>query len=216
MPSGGSFTWNELGATTFRAIAVKDGYADSNVATKEYSVMGRCGKPTLDPPSGTFVRAVDVKLVSSTDGARIYFTKDMKTPNEASSFIASGETVTLDTPGSVTLRAMAVKDGMANSLIAETTYQIQQQVQTPQFTPLSDSFVLSAQLTMACATEGSTVYYTMDGSTPSRASLSLTPPATIAISDVGTFVIQAFASRSGWVDSEVAKKTVHILIATID
>lgn len=129
MQSGATISWNELGATTFKAIAVAEGMADSEVAAKEYTVIDRCGKPTLDPPGGKFVRTVDVALDSSTAGATIYYTTDHSTPTADKGLkVPDNGRITIDKSGVVTVRAMATKSGMAQSLIAEAVFDIQPQV----------------------------------------------------------------------------------------
>jgi len=65
--------------------------------------------------------------------------------------------------------------------------------------PGAESFAGSLKVTITDATYGATIYYTLDGSTPTVSSPVYTAPITIT----GTTTIQAMASASGYLQSAV-------------
>jgi len=98
------------------------------------AVVGLCGatlasaqdgvaKPVITPGSGTYEAGQSVTVTCSTDGASIYYTTDGTTPTTAATpyrapFVVSGEGVTR------TVKAVAVKAGMADSPVTTATLHI--------------------------------------------------------------------------------------------
>lgn len=78
-----------------------------------------------------------------------------------------------------------------------------EQVATPTFTPAEGTFTEAQQVTITCATDGATIYYTTDGSTPTTSSTEYTGAITVN----ETTTIKAIAVKSGMADSEVATAT---------
>lgn len=85
-----------------------------------------------------------------------------------------------------------------------------QQVATPTFTPAAGEYTEAQNVEIACATEGATIYYTLDGTDPTVNSTAYT--TTIAISDSTT--VKAFAVKEGMTDSEIATAVYVINIPT--
>lgn len=97
---------------TFKCIAVKSGFANSNVATKAFVKKLTCGTPSITARSNTFT------ISTATTGATIYYTTDGSTPTEESTKY-EGRAVRY--ANSVMVKAIAVKDGLYNSEIASQT-----------------------------------------------------------------------------------------------
>lgn len=76
--------------------------------------------PTFSAPEGEYENSVAIELTTATDGASIYYTLDGNTPNERSILYEGLITIEETT----TVKAIAVKDGLANSEIATATYTI--------------------------------------------------------------------------------------------
>ena len=83
------------------------------------------GKQTVAPPafsveSGAVDSETEVTITCATEGAKIYYTKDGSNPTVSSSEYTTAISVT----EAVTLKAIAVKDGMNNSAVASASYTI--------------------------------------------------------------------------------------------
>ena len=157
--------------------------------------------PVFSPLPGTYTTAQTVTLSSATKGATIYYTVDGSTPTHSSAVYGSGIVVN---GVSLTIRAFASATGYQDSPIVVGTYQIQTApatVATPTFSPASGTtFSTSLQVSMADTTAGSTIYYTMDGSTPTTSSIKYTAAFNIDAS----VTFKAIAAASGLTNSSVA------------
>jgi hypothetical protein len=85
-----------------------------------FTVTGRVAAPIFSPAPGTYPSAQQVAITCETEGAFIYYTTDGSEPTTASTLYRSPVTVAETT----TLRAIAVKEGMENSEIAQAVFII--------------------------------------------------------------------------------------------
>ena len=120
---------------TIKAIAVKEGWTDSEIATAAYTInipAEQVAAPTFTPAAGEYTAAQSVEIACETDGASIYYTTDGTDPTAASEAytdaIAVGE--------SMTIKAIAVKEGWTDSEIASAAYTINISAE-PQFTTVA-------------------------------------------------------------------------------
>lgn len=97
-------------------------------------------KPTFTPDGGTFTSAQSV-TISAAEGATIYYTTNGSDPTTSSTKYASAITVSKTT----TIKAIAVKDGYANSDIATATYTIKEDPKTGECYFLPDNKADNAQ-----------------------------------------------------------------------
>ncbi len=85
--------------------------------------------------------------------------------------------------------------------------------QTPVITPEGGQITADEQITITCATEGASIYYTLDGTTPSATNGTLyTEPFTIS----EDCTIKAIAVMEGITDSEVAEATFTIKVVDLN
>ena len=73
-------------------------------------------------------------------------------------------------------------------------------VATPTFTPAAGTYTEAQTVSIACATEGATIYYTLDGSDPTESSPVYSTPLTIAT----TTTVKAFAVKDEYEPSAIA------------
>ena len=161
--------------------------------------------PTFNPAAGTYTEAQNVTIACATEGATIYYTLDGTTPTTASSVYSTAIAISQTT----TVKAMAVKTGMTNSQVATAEYTINlpvPTVATPTFNPAAGTYTEAQNVTIACATEGATIYYTLDGTGPTVNSTVYSAP--IAISQTTT--VKAMAVKTGMTDSEIASASYTI------
>ncbi|MCH3916490.1 MAG: chitobiase/beta-hexosaminidase C-terminal domain-containing protein [Spirochaetia bacterium] len=106
---------------TIKAVAVKADLLDSEGASQVVTVSA-VATPTFSPAGGTTFTSTQTVTMTSTSGATIYYTTDGTTPTTSSSHITSGGSIPLS--ATTTIKAMAVKSGMANSSVASATYTL--------------------------------------------------------------------------------------------
>jgi hypothetical protein len=119
-------TWTgSTNSVTLTVTGTKSGeriYISAMTVTYEGggTVIQTVAAPTFSPAGGTFTDAQSVEISTTTDGATIYYTTDGSNPTTSSNVYSSAISVEETT----TIKAIAVKDGMNNSSVAEATYTI--------------------------------------------------------------------------------------------
>ena len=116
--------WIEFSAdlSSYTNVYVKVFYSGSS-AIRAIDDINLTTTPTVDTPtfsleSGSYISEQSVEISCATDGATIYYTIDGTDPTTSSATYSSAISVSTTT----TIKAMAVKDGMANSAIATAEY----------------------------------------------------------------------------------------------
>ena len=171
-------------------------YAEAAEATK-------CRAITFDPASGTnFVGQLTV-TPTSTEGSTITYTITNNSTNATvtSGSVASGSSFTYNAPAgsegtTYTVSATATKTGLDPSDAATATYTCVAPANVTA-SPAAGTIYTTTSVELSCATDGATIYYTIDGSTPTTSSSVYSS----AISVSGTTTIKAFAVKNGMVSS---------------
>ncbi len=78
--------------------------------------------PTFSVASGTYPTAQEVRLATTTSGARIHYTTNNTNPSETTGTVYNGTPITVS--ANTTLRAIAFKAGQITSSISSATYTI--------------------------------------------------------------------------------------------
>jgi len=108
--------------TTIKAIAVKEGMNNSDIAIATYTFQvvepEQVEAPTFSPVAGLYTAPQDVTISTKTEGASIYYTIDGSEPTATSTLYLAPITVSAAT----TIKAIAIKEGMNNSDIATASY----------------------------------------------------------------------------------------------
>lgn len=116
--------------TLLIAYAVKEGMKDSPTTGFMYRVeeeYERVEKPTASPAGGKVESGTTVKLTTKTKNATIYYTTNGTTPTEDSKVYTSAIKVTK----AMTIKAIAMKDGMRNSAVMSESYSIKPKEEKP-------------------------------------------------------------------------------------
>ncbi|SFR24700.1 Chitobiase/beta-hexosaminidase C-terminal domain-containing protein [Lentzea waywayandensis] len=158
--------------------------------------------PTFSPPGGTYATAQTVTISTATSGATIRYTIDGSTPT-SSSTLYSGP---ISVPSNRTINAIGIKSGQANSSVGSASYVIGTPVATPTFSPPGGAYATAQTVTISTATSGSTIRYTVDGSTPTASSPVYSGP----ISVPSNRTISAIGIKAGLANSAVASATYTI------
>ena len=165
------------------------------------------GKQTVATPafsvaSGAVDSGTSVTISCATDGAEIYYTTDGTEPTAESTEYTAAISIT----EAVTLKAIAVKDGMNDSAVSSASYTIKGTVSTPEFSVESGAVNSGTSVTISCATEGAKIYYTTDGNDPTASSTEYKA----AISVTTAVTIKAIAVKDGMNGSAVASVSYTI------
>jgi hypothetical protein len=169
---------------TVKAIAVADVYTDSEVTSYIVNWF------KVEDVSVTFTN-LKVLMSTTTPNARIYYTIDGTTPTENSTRYTEPFSVS----GNCTVRAIAYKDNYNPSNITSLYIDLENvRCEAP-------TFQMSGNvLTIVSLTEGTAIYYTLDGTEPSTASSKYNNPITLTRN--GT--VKAIAIREGYLNSAVS------------
>ena len=179
----------------------------SNGSTDDPVMPPVSGKQTVATPafsvaSGEIVSGTEVTITCGTEGAKIYYTTDGTEPTASGTEYENAISIT----EAITLKAIAVKDGMNNSAVASASYTVKETVATPAFSVESGAVDSGTSVTISCATDGAKIYYTTDGTVPTAESTAYTE----AISVTPPMTLKAIAVKSGMNDSAVASASYKI------
>ena len=112
-----AITVNTTG-TTIKAIAIKAGLTDSEIASATYTLKALA--PTFSVAAGDYDETQSVELACETEGAKIYYTLDGSTPTASSTLYSSAISIS----SVKTIKAIAVKSGYADSDVASAEYRV--------------------------------------------------------------------------------------------
>ena len=168
--------------------------------------------PALSPAPGAFTSVQSVTLTDTTAGASIYYTTNGTTPTTASTLYSASAPIAVSS--TTTIEAIAVASGYTNSAVASGTYTIRlPAAAAPTFSPAPGSYTSEQPVSLLDATNGASIYYTTNGSTPTTSSTLYSASAPIAVSSTTT--IEAIAVAPGYSTSAVATPGAKALAGAI-
>ncbi|HWE84765.1 MAG TPA: chitobiase/beta-hexosaminidase C-terminal domain-containing protein [Terracidiphilus sp.] len=190
---------------TVKAIAVAYDYAKSAQSATYTINLPVAAAPVFTPPAGAYTSIQSVQISSVTPGAVIYYTLDGSTPNTSSATYSTALTVSKMT---TVINAISVAYNYNNSAIAGALYTIRPAA--PTFSLPSGEYLTPQSVTISNTFAGATIYYTTDGSAPSRNAT----PYTGAITIDKNMTIRATAVLSGYFGSPYASAAYGIRAPT--
>ena len=172
-------------SATLTVTASATGATDQQ-ATATITVWTPAQQPTINR-SGN-----DVTLETISTGATIYYTTDGSTPTTSSTVYTGPFSIeSLTYP--VTINAIAVRGSSTSSMATQT-------FAAPKAAQPTISISSSGSVTIACPTDGATIYYTTNGTDPTTSSTPYTAPFTVG----NEVTVKAIAVKSGYDNSDVA------------
>lgn len=192
---------------TLKAIALKAGLTNSAIATADYTItISTVATPTFNIDEGSYTSAQSVTITSATAGAKIYYTINGPDPTSNSTKYEGPITIS----SSQTIRAIAISAGLNNSAIATASYIIA--VATPTFSVQSGSNPSVKVVSITTTPADADIYYTIDESIPTIASIHYTGPITISSSQT----LKAIAVKTGLANSAIgtAAYTIPAFLTT--
>ena len=164
--------------------------------------------PTFSPVAGEVVSGTEVTISNLHTDATIYYTTDGSTPTTSSTPYSTPIEITSAT----TIKAIATKTGgYSNSEEVTAAYTIAAPVATPTFSPVAGTYTSIQSVTISCATDGASIYYTTDGSTPTTSSTLYSAAITVDVS----MTIKAIATKAGMANSAVASADYTINLPAV-
>lgn len=148
------------GNTTLRAKGFKQGFIPSAVrgATYPWSIIST---PVFTPASGFITNGTEITMFCASPGATIFYTTNGITPTTNSAIYTSPITI----EGNTTVKAFGFRDGHGPSPIRSTLYALET-VAAVIFSPSAGPITNGTSVSMHTSTEGASIYFTLDGSTP--------------------------------------------------
>jgi alpha-tubulin suppressor-like RCC1 family protein len=188
--------------TNIRAIAFRESWTDSEVASGTFRITGTVATPVFNLPPGSYSNAQFATISSATAGAAIRYTTDGTPPTPATGTLYT-EAIPLP-PNSVhTIRAIAARPEWIDSATSSGTYAIAGQVSTPTASPIPGAYSGTLAVTLGTATPDAAIRYTTDGSTPSPTNGTVYADPIRVPADPAGATIRAIATRDGWTDSGI-------------
>ncbi len=189
---------------TLKAIAVATGFTNSAVGSAAYTInLPAAATPTFSPVAGTYISTQTVTIADTTTGAVIYYTINGTTPTSTTSSVYSGP---ITVSATETLKAIAVATGFSNSAVGSAAYTINLPAATPTFSVAAGTYTSVQTVTISDATAGATIYYTINGTTPTTASTAYASAITVS----ATETLKAIAVATGSSTSAVASAAYTI------
>ncbi|HOV13826.1 MAG TPA: chitobiase/beta-hexosaminidase C-terminal domain-containing protein, partial [Spirochaetota bacterium] len=158
-------------------------------------VSERVKTPVITPIGGVFYDNQIIELSSDTEGSTIIYTTDGTNPTRSNGKTYKGRfAVNIFT----IVKAFAYKENLNDSTIVRSAYSFK--VSAPVYSSsgkifTSDEiFSYDTKIEIANNTPDSTIYYTIDGSTPTSASNMYTVPLTLSF----PITLKTIAYKYGW------------------
>ena len=205
--------WLVLAALALAAFGCK---TETDIET-EWKDKTYCSAVTFT--SEATATGVKVTMATTTEGAVIYYTTDGTLPTKESTKYSEAVEFTQD----ATVKAIAIKGGIENSPVSVATVSIKEKAITGTKIEYVDKTYCSAvtftsgatatgvKVTMATTTEGAVIYYTTDGTLPTKESTKYSE----AVEFTQDATVKAIAIKGGIENSPVSVATVSIKEKTI-
>ena len=167
----------------------------------EESVVETVATPTFTPNGGEIEAGTKIAISCATEGATIYYSINGSEPTTVYS-------APFELTEAATVKAVAKKNGWNNSATAQASFTIKEEVvvetvATPVITPNGGEIEAGTKVAISCATEGATIYYSIDGTEPTEEY-----SAPFALNEAAT--VKAIAVKDGWNDSEITTASFTI------
>lgn len=163
-----------IGETTVLKAVTYQGDSAGNVMTFKYQYPTVPSEVTASIPETKFTSSKTVELISDID-ANIYYTTDGSVPTMASNHYTQPLRVSENTTFTV---GATYKNSNDIGVVTNHTYIINPitEAKAPVITPGSGTYGQRQLVSMSSDTQDSKIYYTVDGSIPSRDSMEFKEP----------------------------------------
>ncbi len=146
---------------------------------------------------GSFNGSANVTISCSTAGSEIYYTTDGSDPSATN---GTKYTAQFAISGTVTIKAIGIKNGAASSAVVTKKFTNTAVVETPVLSVPEGDFWNTITVFPFTDTAGAEIYYTINGSDPTKSSTLYTDGG---IKIDGTTTLKVVAAKSGMENSQV-------------
>jgi hypothetical protein len=189
---------HKLGTATINAVFEEQSALSNVMVAGAGSVTSEAAAPTVT--AGGYFLAPTVTMSSSTPGVWIYYTTDGTTPTTASTLYTGPITISNPT----TIQAIAAGGTYAPSGI--TIVGLTVGAATPTISPSGGNYATPPTVTITSTSPGVSIYYTLDGSTPTTSSRLYSGPFTLNSSAT----VKAIAAGGNYDPSQVCQADITI------
>ncbi len=148
--------------------------------------------------NGDFANSTTITITCDTAAASIYYTTDGSEPSAENGILYNGA---INVTNSVTLKAIALKDGCYPSKVVTKKFTNTSCVETPVLSVPDGDFWNTITVFVTGATSGATYYYTTDGTEPSSSSSKYVASSGIKIDS--TVTLKVVGTKSGLANSSI-------------
>ncbi len=175
-------------------------YFASTISSATYTLA--VAKPVFTPPAGTYSGTQTVTITDPTAAAHLFYTTNGSNPTGSS----TQYTVPIPVSASETLKVLAIATGYTSAPVTSAAYVILPQPAPPTFSVAAGTYNNTQYVTITDSVPGATFYYTLNGTTPTTASLKYTAPVAIR----NTATLKAIAVSSGYPPSAPTSATYSL------
>ncbi len=193
-----------------KARAFKTGLKESDIVSANYTITGIVSAPSFGLSTGDYdYSSTRVATISCSDPyATIYYTTDNTAPSAGNGTVYTDPVPVLS---SITLQAIAVREGWATSPIASAIYGIRGTVAPPYFSPSAGIHQGIQLVSILCNTSGVTLRYTTNGSDPNVNSTLYTDPIEVD----RNLTIRSQAYREQWTSPLTPSEASFVIHYTV-
>ena len=185
-----------INANTVKIKVVAEKNGDySSIAAATYTLKNPAA-PTFSTDAGAVARNT-VVTINSAEGTTIYYTTDGSDADKGTDSGSNSVNITID--DAMTLKAIAIDPELNMSTEVSAAYTIAQ-VAPPVIGTAAGMLAKGTQVTITTATDGATIYYTVDGTIPTASSNVYN--GYVVINKECT--LKTIALKENYIDSEVA------------
>lgn len=212
------------GTVELKAIAFSNrpnDWIDSEMLIATYTDdKQKIATPDADPASGKIheINTIELSVTTPTDESlyTIYYTLNGDTPDETATEYTGPFSLPADPAGDITLKAIAISENKLfweNSEIRTVIYELDQyKISPPDADPSEGKVHTIDEITLSVETPEDTdlytIYYTLDGSTPTKTNATKYEGPFSFAEDVAEDVVLkaiAFTNKEGqWLDSDIS------------
>ena len=163
------------GSTTIRAIATAPDFAPSDASSATYLLnLPMAPPPTTFPVAGGYTTTQSVVLADGAAGSSIFYTVDGSLPTTSSARYSMPISVSTST----NIRAIATAPNYTPSVDSSNRFTFP--APGPAISPAGGAYAMGQTVTLTDLMPGANIFYTLDGSSPSAASMPYTRPIQIS------------------------------------